>query len=136
MRVLAERPHYMRDKLTPLGFEVDVIQTPRRARRIWSRGCAALLRSASPSCCAPTRTQWASSAIQYPGTVVTRALYEAGTDAEPWRQRGIAVYGLRPYPASAAILEDMHGIDERVSLTGLNQGTDMVERSLRAVAAG
>ena len=73
---------------------------------------------------------------QYPGTVVTRALYEAGTDAEPWRQHGIPVYGLRPYPASAAVLEDMHGIDERVSITGLNQGTDMVERILRAVAAG
>ena len=73
---------------------------------------------------------------QYPGTVVTRALYEAGTDAEPWRQRGIPVYGLRPYPASAAVLEDMHGIDERVSIPGLNQGTDMVERILRAVATG
>src|SRR4051794_15672648 len=73
---------------------------------------------------------------QYPGTVVTRALYEAGTDAEPWRERGIPVYGLRPYPASADVLEDMHGIDERVSITALNQGTDMVERILRAVAAG
>ena len=69
---------------------------------------------------------------QYPGTVVTRALYEAGTDAEPWRQRGIPVYGLRPYPASAAVLEDMHGIDERVSIPGLNQGTDMVERILQS----
>jgi acetylornithine deacetylase/succinyl-diaminopimelate desuccinylase-like protein len=73
---------------------------------------------------------------QYRGTVVTRALYEAGTDAEPWRERGIPVYGLRPYPASAAVLEDMHGIDERVSITGLNRGTDMVERILRSVATG
>jgi len=73
---------------------------------------------------------------QYPGTVVTRALYEAGTDAEPWRQHGIPVYGLRPYPASAAVLEEMHGIDERVPIPGLNQGTDMVERILRAVATG
>jgi acetylornithine deacetylase/succinyl-diaminopimelate desuccinylase-like protein len=73
---------------------------------------------------------------QYPGTVVTRALYEAGTDAEPWRERGIPVYGLRPYPASAAVLEDMHGVDERVSISGLNKGTDMVERILRAVATG
>ena len=73
---------------------------------------------------------------EYPGTVVTRALYEAGTDAEPWREHGIPVYGLRPYPASAAVLEDMHGIDERVSMSGLNQGTDMVERILRAVATG
>ena len=73
---------------------------------------------------------------QYPGTVVTRALYEAGTDAEPWREHGIPVYGLRPYAASAAVLEDMHGVDERVSITELNKGTDMVERILRAVAGG
>ena len=73
---------------------------------------------------------------QYPGTVVTPALYEAATDAGPWRERGIPVYGLRPYPASATDLERMHGVDERVSIRGLNQGTDMVERILRAVATG
>jgi acetylornithine deacetylase/succinyl-diaminopimelate desuccinylase-like protein len=73
---------------------------------------------------------------QYPGTVVTRALYEAATDAGPWRERGIPVYGLRPYPASSNDLERMHGIDERVSIRGLNQGADMVERILRSVATG
>jgi acetylornithine deacetylase/succinyl-diaminopimelate desuccinylase-like protein len=71
---------------------------------------------------------------QYPGTVVTPALYEAATDAGPWRERGIPVYGIRPYPASSEDLERMHGIDERVSVRGLNQGTDMVERLLRSVA--
>ena len=73
---------------------------------------------------------------QYSGTVVTPALYEAATDAGPWRERGIPVYGLRPYPAPATDLERMHGIDERVSIPGLNQGTEMVEQILRAVAAG
>ena len=73
---------------------------------------------------------------QYSGTVVTPALYEAATDAGPWRERGIPVYGLRPYPAPATDLERMHGIDERVSIPGLNQGTAMVEQILRAVAAG
>ncbi len=71
---------------------------------------------------------------QYPGTVVTPALYEAATDAGPWRERGIPVYGLRPYPASASDLERMHGVDERVLISGLNEGTDMVERILRSVA--
>ena len=71
---------------------------------------------------------------QYPGTVVTPALYEAATDAGPWRERGIPVYGLRPYPATASDLENMHGIDERVSISGLNEGADMIERVLRAVA--
>jgi len=72
---------------------------------------------------------------QYPGIVVTRALYEAATDAGPWRERGIPVYGIRPYPASPTDLQNMHGIDERVSVAGLEQGTDMVERILRDVAA-
>ena len=67
---------------------------------------------------------------------MTRALYEAATDAGPWRERGIPVYGLRPYPASADDLERMHGIDERVSIAGLNKGADMVERILRSVATG
>jgi acetylornithine deacetylase/succinyl-diaminopimelate desuccinylase-like protein len=71
---------------------------------------------------------------QYPGTVVTPALYEAATDAGPWRERGIPVYGLRPYPATATDLQNMHGIDERVSVQGLNDGTDLVERILRTVA--
>jgi acetylornithine deacetylase/succinyl-diaminopimelate desuccinylase-like protein len=71
---------------------------------------------------------------QYPGTVVTNALYEAATDAGPWRERGIPVYGIRPYPASATDLQNMHGVDERVSVAGLNQGVDMVERILRSVA--
>ena len=67
--------------------------------------------------------------------MVTPALYEAATDAGPWRERGIPVYGIRPYPASATDLQNMHGIDERVSVQGLNDGTDMVERILRTVAA-
>jgi acetylornithine deacetylase/succinyl-diaminopimelate desuccinylase-like protein len=72
---------------------------------------------------------------QYPGIIVTPALYEAATDAEPWRERGIPVYGIRPYPASPTDLRNMHGVDERVSVAGLAQGTDMVERILREVAA-
>ena len=71
---------------------------------------------------------------QHAGAVVTPALYEAATDAGPWRERGIPVYGLRPYRASATDLENMHGIDERVSITGLNEGVDLVERVLRSVA--
>ena len=70
------------------------------------------------------------------GAVVTPALYEAATDAGPWRERGIPVYGLRPYRASATDLENMHGVDERVSIAGLNEGADMVERILRSVATG
>jgi acetylornithine deacetylase/succinyl-diaminopimelate desuccinylase-like protein len=69
---------------------------------------------------------------QWPKAVVTPALFEAGTDATPWRQRGIPVYGIYPYPISHADLMAMHGNDERVSITGLQQGTDMLTRVLAA----
>jgi len=68
---------------------------------------------------------------QWPGVEVTPALFEAGTDAAPWRGRGIPVYGVYPYPISHADLMAMHGNDERVPIEGLEQGTDMLTRVLR-----
>ena len=70
------------------------------------------------------RRQWA-------GVEVTPALFEAGTDATPWRSRGIPVYGIYPYPISHADLKAMHGNDERIAVRSLEQGTDMVTRVLR-----
>jgi acetylornithine deacetylase/succinyl-diaminopimelate desuccinylase-like protein len=64
----------------------------------------------------------------WPGVEVTPALFEAGTDATPWRQRGIPVYGIYPYPISLGDLQAMHGNDERVPIRGLEQGTDMLTR--------
>ena len=64
-------------------------------------------------------------------SVVTPALFEAGTDATPWRRRGIPVYGIYPYPISHGDLMAMHGNDERVPISGLEQGTDMLTRVLR-----
>ena len=66
---------------------------------------------------------------------MTPALFEAGTDAVPWRERGIPVYGVYPYPVSRAELADMHGNDERISVRRLEEGTDMITRVLRAAAA-
>ena len=68
---------------------------------------------------------------QWPGVRVTPALFEAGTDATPWRQRGIPVYGVYPYPITLPDLQAMHGNDERVPIRGLEQGTDMLTRVLR-----
>jgi acetylornithine deacetylase/succinyl-diaminopimelate desuccinylase-like protein len=64
---------------------------------------------------------------------VAPALFEAGTDAVPWRKKGIPVYGIYPYPISHEDLKRMHGNDERVPIKGLEQGTDMVTRVLRDV---
>jgi acetylornithine deacetylase/succinyl-diaminopimelate desuccinylase-like protein len=72
---------------------------------------------------------------QWPGVRVTPALFEAGTDAVPWRERGIPVYGVYPYPISRTELMRMHGNDERVPVSGLEQGTDWITNVLRDVAA-
>ena len=68
---------------------------------------------------------------QWPGVEVAPALFEAGTDATPWRQRGIPVYGVYPYPISLDELQAMHGNDERIPIASLEQGTDMLTRVLR-----
>ena len=75
--------------------------------------------------------------IQQPLAVldVTPALFEAGTDAVPWRERGIPVYGVYPYPITRAELADMHGNDERISIRRLEEGTDMLTRVVRGAAA-
>jgi len=63
------------------------------------------------------------------------ARFQAGTDAAPWRSRGIPVYGIYPYPISAEDLTRMHGNDERVPVESLQQGTDLIYRTLLKVAA-
>ncbi len=72
---------------------------------------------------------------EFPGAEVTPYLFQAGTDAAAWRSRGVPVYGIYPYPISADELTRMHGNDERVSVASLRQGTDMIFRTLVAVAA-
>jgi acetylornithine deacetylase/succinyl-diaminopimelate desuccinylase-like protein len=71
---------------------------------------------------------------QWPGAEVTPYLFQAGTDARPWRSRGIPVYGIYPYPIDADDLTRMHGNDERVPIESLRQGTEMIYRTLVEVA--
>jgi acetylornithine deacetylase/succinyl-diaminopimelate desuccinylase-like protein len=71
----------------------------------------------------------------YPEAAVTPYLFQAGTDAAPWRSRGIPVYGIYPYPIDAEDLSRMHGNDERVSLESLRSGTELIYKTLLDVAA-
>jgi acetylornithine deacetylase/succinyl-diaminopimelate desuccinylase-like protein len=77
----------------------------------------------------------ASAGKVWPGAPVTPYLFPAGTDAGAWRSRGVPVYGVYPYPISNDDLARMHGNDERVPLDSLEQGTDLIYRTLVAVAA-
>lgn len=75
------------------------------------------------------------SNVVFPNVPVTTYLFQAGTDATAWRTRNIPVYGIYPYPISNEDLSRMHGNDERVSITSLQQGTDLIYKTLRQVAA-
>ena len=71
----------------------------------------------------------------WPGVPVTPYVFQAGTDAGPWRRRGVPVYGIYPYPISEDDLSRMHGNDERVPIDSLEQGTDLIYHTLLSVAA-
>ena len=75
-----------------------------------------------------------NAAAVYPGAKVTPYLFQAGTDAGPWRSRGIPVYGIYPYPISHEDLSRMHGNDERVPISSLETGVQMIYRTLVDVA--
>jgi acetylornithine deacetylase/succinyl-diaminopimelate desuccinylase-like protein len=64
----------------------------------------------------------------YPDAMVTSGLFEAGTSAGPWRQRGIPVYGIYPYGTDADTMSRMHGNDERIRVDALTRGTEMMYR--------
>jgi acetylornithine deacetylase/succinyl-diaminopimelate desuccinylase-like protein len=70
----------------------------------------------------------------WPQAQVIPALFEAGTDATAWRERGVPVYGIYPYPLNDEILLGMHGHDERIAVRSLHEGTDFVYGILLDVA--
>lgn len=76
----------------------------------------------------------ASSRRLWPEARVVPALFEAGTDATAWRQRGVPVYGIYPYPLDNDTLERMHGNDERIAVKSLEEGTQLIYDTLLAVA--
>jgi acetylornithine deacetylase/succinyl-diaminopimelate desuccinylase-like protein len=123
-RVIDDRRVKVQPIVTPPSTVRETLQSfNRRARQAPSSTNSDLYRSLATR----GREQW-------PGVRVTPALFEAGTDATPWRQRGIPVYGVYPYPISHTDLMRMHGNDERVPISGLEQGTDWITRVLADVA--
>ena len=66
----------------------------------------------------------------WPQRPVTTYLFQAGTDAIAWRSRGVPVYGIYPYPITAEDLRRMHGNDERVPIQSLEEGTNLIYKTL------
>jgi acetylornithine deacetylase/succinyl-diaminopimelate desuccinylase-like protein len=71
----------------------------------------------------------------YPTAKVTPYLFQAGTDSSAWRSRGIPVYGIYPYPIDHEDLKRMHGNDERVPISSLETGVELIYKTLLDVAA-
>lgn len=81
------------------------------------------------------RALTASAGKIYPTAKVTPYLFQAGTDASAWRSRGIPVYGIYPYPIDHEDLKRMHGNDERVPVSSLETGVELIYQTLLSVAA-
>jgi acetylornithine deacetylase/succinyl-diaminopimelate desuccinylase-like protein len=76
-----------------------------------------------------------SAAAVWPGAPTVPTLLTATTDATPWRERGVPVYGIGPFPVDAALSRTIHGDDERVSVRSVHEGSEFVYRIVRDIAA-
>lgn len=70
----------------------------------------------------------------WPQVDVVPTMMIGGTDATPWRDRGVPVYGIYPYPIRPELFLTFHGHNERVPVESLHQGTEFVYRLLLDVA--
>lgn len=75
-----------------------------------------------------------AAAQVWPGAAVMPTLLVASTDATPWRERGVPVYGIGPFPVDPVSLRRIHGDDERVEIRAVHEGAEFVYRILDAVA--
>lgn len=70
----------------------------------------------------------------WPSATVMPTLLVASTDATPWRERGVPVYGVGPFPVDQVSLRRVHGDDERVQVRAVHEGAEFVYRVLASVA--
>jgi acetylornithine deacetylase/succinyl-diaminopimelate desuccinylase-like protein len=71
-----------------------------------------------------------------PKAIAVPYLSPGGTDSRFFRRRGITAYGFFPVILPETELQRMHGIDERISLENLEQGTRILFETAKAVAGG
>ena len=61
-----------------------------------------------------------------PGIAVVPYMSPGGTDSQVLRQRGIAAYGLLPFPIEEEDLRTMHANDEKIAVDAFTWGTRML----------
>jgi acetylornithine deacetylase/succinyl-diaminopimelate desuccinylase-like protein len=126
-RLLASIREVIDDKRVEVGLAAPTTPEGKRA--------ATLLKLSSSLAPSPKDTSLYRALEQsahslWPGRPVTPYLFQAGTDALAWRSRGVPVYGIYPYAITADDLRRMHGNDERVSIKSLEQGTELIYKTL------
>jgi acetylornithine deacetylase/succinyl-diaminopimelate desuccinylase-like protein len=76
-----------------------------------------------------------SAQATWPGVSILPTLLVASTDATPWRERGVPVYGIGALPADPDSASRIHGDDERAGVVELRQGEAFVFGILKRVTA-
>ncbi|MBB3053117.1 acetylornithine deacetylase/succinyl-diaminopimelate desuccinylase-like protein [Prauserella isguenensis] len=66
----------------------------------------------------------------HPGVATAPVVFEGGTSAKPWREKGIPVYGLYPYFVDDETLTAMHGADERIRIDELRHSEELFRHML------
>ncbi|HEU4401812.1 MAG TPA: M20/M25/M40 family metallo-hydrolase [Candidatus Polarisedimenticolia bacterium] len=69
-----------------------------------------------------------------PGIPVVPYMSPGGTDSQVLRQRGIAAYGLLPFPIREEDLRTMHANDEKIALDSFAWGTELLYRVVTEAA--
>jgi acetylornithine deacetylase/succinyl-diaminopimelate desuccinylase-like protein len=77
----------------------------------------------------------ASAKKRWPKAVILPTILTGTTDAVPWREHHIPVYGIGPNPILEEQEAGVHGDDERVAVDALGKGVDYVYDVLLRVAA-
>lgn len=77
----------------------------------------------------------ASAKKRWPNAVIMPTILTGTTDAVPWREHHIPVYGIGPNPILEEQESGVHGDDERVAVDALGKGVDYVYDVLVRVAA-
>lgn len=72
---------------------------------------------------------------KWPKAIILPTVMTGTTDAVPWREHRIPVYGISPTPILPQQESGIHGDDERVAIDALGQGVDYVHDVLMRVAA-
>jgi carboxypeptidase PM20D1 len=71
----------------------------------------------------------------YPGAVVAPYLMTGTTDSRFFRQKNMLAYGLCPVEVPLDDLKSIHGIDEKLSIDSLINGTEVYTDIIRRLCA-